>query len=69
MQEEELSLGAEVNIDREFIEKIMIGMNHITKPFDLFFGKKMKIVVEYNPENQKVKISYFTEKGQKILMR
>lgn len=57
----DLELFSTVGINREFVEKLTLAMNHVTKPFDLQFGKKMRVVIDYDPQNLQVKFSYFTE--------
>lgn len=57
----DLELFSTVGVNREFVEKLTLAMNHVTKPFDLQFGKKMRVVIDYDPQNPQVKFSYFTE--------
>lgn len=58
---DDLKLFSELGINREFMEKITLAMNHVTKPFDLHLGKKMRIVIDYDPQNPQVKFRFFTE--------
>lgn len=52
---------AEYAINRDFIEKLLLAMNHATRPFDIHFGKKMRVVVDYDPQEPQIKFKYFAE--------
>ncbi|WP_167955073.1 hypothetical protein [Anaerosporobacter faecicola] len=58
-EEADLKLFLELGINREFMEKITLAMNHITKPFDLQFGKKMRVVIDYDPQSPQVKVTFY----------
>lgn len=48
----------EIEIERDFLEKLLMAANHITRPFDLHFGEKLWIVIGYDPQDPMVKITY-----------
>lgn len=52
-------------VDREFCEKLIALSNHSTNPMmDIFStdkAKKMRIVIDYDPQAEKVEFTYFVE--------
>jgi hypothetical protein len=59
-----MELFSEYSLNREFFEKALVAANHATKPFALNLGKKQRIVIDYDPLEQQVKFSFFTESEQ-----
>jgi hypothetical protein len=55
----------EYSVSRDFFEKALLAVNHATRPFDLNFGKKMRIVIDYDPHEQHVKF-YFLKEGEPV---
>lgn len=51
-------------IKREFFEKVIAFMNHTTKPIEepiLVDKRKVRIVIDYDPQEPMVRFSYLEE--------
>lgn len=53
-----LGLQRTISIRREDVEKFLVAIQQITKPFEL--NKRQRAIVDYDPESPSVKIHYFT---------
>ncbi len=53
-----LELQRTTSIRREDVEKFLVAIQQITKPFEL--NKRQRAIVDYDPESPSVKIRYFT---------
>ncbi len=53
-----LELQRTTSIRREDVEKFLIAVQEIIKPFEL--NKRQRVIVDYDPESPSVKIHYFT---------
>ncbi len=54
-----LELQRTTSIRREDVEKFLIAIQQIAKPFEL--NKRQRAIVDYDPGSPSVKIRYFTE--------
>lgn len=52
-------------VDREFCEKLVTLFNHSTAPvMDIFRADreiKMRVVIDYDPQSDKIEVNYFEE--------
>lgn len=65
-QNAEQTATARWSVNREEFEKIVILMNHSTRPFmDFCFNpeqkKKVRVVMEYDPDDTHVTFNYYVE--------
>lgn len=55
----------EYRVNRSFCEKLVALLNHGTNPLmDIFRADKhmkMRIVIDYNPQVEKIKVTYYEE--------
>lgn len=55
----------EYSVNRSFCEKLVALLNHGTNPLmDIFRvdkNMKMRIVIDYNPQVEKIKVTYYEE--------
>lgn len=56
-----LELQRETAVRREDVEKLMVLLQQLAKPFEL--GKRLRVVADYDPDSLAVKIRYFSECG------
>lgn len=59
MQDEKMKKVQDYYLNREFLEKIAVAMNHVTKPYMVEFGKKMRVVIDYDPDKEQVHFAFF----------
>jgi hypothetical protein len=55
----EMELSAEYKLNREFFEKALVAVNHVTKPFEPNIGRKQRVIIDYDPLKEQVKFSFF----------
>ncbi len=60
MSEESLELLQKITIHREDVEKFLIAVQYLAKPFEV--GKQMRVVIDYDPQKVSVSFDYFTKK-------
>lgn len=58
IESKELELQRTISVRREDVEKFLIAIQQIAKPFEL--NKRQRAIVDYDPESPSVKIHYFT---------
>lgn len=58
IESKELELQRTISVRREDVEKFLIAIQQIAKPFEL--NKRQRAIVDYDPESPSVKIRYFT---------
>jgi hypothetical protein len=63
-EKNDMELYAEYRLNTEFFKRLVLVMNHSTKPFDVNFEKKMRVTIDYDPQEIQVKFNYFVESEQ-----
>ena len=61
MENNNLKWQKTISIRREDVEKLLVAIQQVTKPFEL--DKRQRVIVDYDPESPSVKMQYFTADG------
>mgnify|MGYP001048538232 CR=1 FL=1 len=58
MESNDLKWQKTISIRQEDVEKLLVAMQQVTKPFEL--DKRQRVIVDYDPEIPSIKMQYFT---------